>query len=378
MSKDYYNILGVSKSASDDEIKKAFRKLAHKYHPDKGGGDEAKFKEINEAYQVLSDKQKRGQYDQFGSSFDQAGGGGGGQGFGGFDFSGFSSGFSGGGPGGVKFEFGGDGGGFEDIFSNVFDGGGREKAGKTASKGNDVAIDIEISLEDAALGIEKEIEMYLSAACPKCGGSGAELGSKINKCKTCNGSGQIKKERRTILGIFAQTVVCDDCQGEGMKPEKNCAKCGGDGKTKINKTVKVKIPAGIASGQTIRLTGQGEAGFRPIQGKSVFGDLYITVHIQPHLLFERKGDDIYYRLKINFSQAALGDKVEVPTLQGKIKLKIPAGIQSGKIIKLKNKGVACLQGWGRGDMFIVVQIKTPEKLFKRQKQLLKEMQKEGL
>ncbi|MEA1936691.1 MAG: molecular chaperone DnaJ [Patescibacteria group bacterium] len=375
MSKDYYNILGVSKDASDNEIKKAYRKLAHQYHPDKKGGDEAKFKEINEAYQILSDKQKRGQYDQFGSAFNQAGGGAG-QGFGGFDFSGFSDAFSGGGPGGVKFEFGGDGGGFEDIFSSAF-GGGR-RAGREKQRGADIAVDVEISLEDASTGIKKEIEIYISAVCSKCGGSGAEPGSKIKTCKTCNGTGQVRKERRTILGTFAQVGVCDDCHGEGKKPEKNCSQCGGDGKAKANKTITVKIPAGIADGQTIRLSEQGEVGFRPSSGKSIPGDLYITIHIARHPLFERKGDDIYYRLKTSFSQATLGDNIEIPTLNGKVNLKIPSGIQSGKIIKLKGKGLSHLRGWGKGDLFVVVQIKTPEKLSAKQKQLLEELKKEGL
>ncbi len=373
MSKDYYNILGISKDASDDEIKKAYRKLAHQHHPDKKGGNEAKFKEINEAYQILSDKQKRGQYDQFGSAFDQAGGGA--QGFGGFDFSGFSDAFSGG-QGGVKFEFGGEGGGFEDIFSSAFSGGGRAARGR--QKGADIAVDVEISLEDASMGIKKEIEIYVSSACPKCGGNGAEPGSKINICKTCNGTGQVRKERKTILGTFAQVGVCEDCQGEGKKPEKNCRQCGGDGKVKASKTVKVKIPAGIADGQTIRLSGQGEVGFRPSSEKSAPGDLYITIHISRHPLFERKGDDIYYRLETNFSQAALGDNIEIPTLSGKVKLKIPSGIQSGKIIKLRGKGLSHLRGWGKGDMFVIVQVKTPEKLSAKQKQLLNEMKKEGL
>ncbi|MCK5466815.1 molecular chaperone DnaJ [Candidatus Parcubacteria bacterium] len=372
MSKDYYNILGVSKSASDNEIKKAFRKLAHKYHPDKGGGDEAKFKEINEAYQVLSDKQKRGQYDQLGSTFDQAGGGAG-QGFGGFDFSGFS----GGGPGGIKFEFGGDGGGgFGDMFGDLF--GNRNKEGDGQEKGNDVAVDLNISLEEAAIGIEKEINIYLSSVCSECKGNGAKTGSKTITCKTCHGAGQIKKERRTILGIFAQMEVCQDCQGQGEKPEKNCGKCGGDGKVKENRTIKIKIPAGIADNQTIRLSGQGEVGFRPDSGKSIPGDLYITIYLNQHSLFERRGDDIYYKLEINFSQAALGDKIEVPTLQRKVELKIPSGIQSGKIIKLKNKGLPHLQGRGEGDMFVVVIIKTPEKLSRKQKKIVEELKREGM
>ena len=374
MSKDYYNILGISKNASDDEIKKAFRKLAHKYHPDKGGGDEAKFKEINEAYQVLSDKQKRTQYDQFGSAFDQAGGGGGaGQGFGGFDFSGFS----GGGPGGIKFEFGGDsGGGFGDMFGDLFGSGNKEGGGQ--EKGNDVAVDLNISLEEAGTGIEKEINIYLSSVCSECRGSGVKTGSKITTCQTCQGAGQIKKKRRTILGVFAQMEVCQDCQGQGEKPEKSCRKCGGDGKVKENKMIKVKIPAGIADGQTIRLSEQGEVGFRPSGGKSVAGDLYITVHLDQHSLFERRGDDLIYKLEINFSQATLGDKIEIPTLGGRTKLKIPSGIQSGKIIKLRDKGLSHLRGRGKGDMFVIVVIKTPEKLSRRQKGIMEELRREGM
>ncbi|MCK5084032.1 MAG: molecular chaperone DnaJ [Candidatus Pacebacteria bacterium] len=373
MSKDHYNTLGISKDASDDEIKKAFRKLAHKYHPDKGGGDEAKFKEINEAYQILSDKQKRAQYDQFGSAFEGAGGGAS-AGFGGFDFSGFS----GGGPGGVKFEFGGDGGGFGDIFGDIFGGGGGEGRRQQQERGNDVSVDVEISLEEAVTDTERDVNLHLSSVCSKCDGSGAELGSNIKSCRTCSGTGQVKKEKRTILGVFAQMEICQDCQGQGEKPEKNCSKCGGDGRTKESRNIKIKIPAGIATGQTIRLSGQGEVGFRPKSGKSVPGDLYLTVHIKPHQIFKRNGDDIIYNLEINFSQAVFGDKIEVQTLQGKIKLKIPAGIQSGKIIKLKDKGLPHLQGRGKGNMFVVIIIKTPEKLSKKQKRLFEELKKEGL
>jgi len=371
MAKDYYNILGVSKDASDDEIKKAFRKAAHKYHPDKKGGDEAKFKEVNEAYQILSDKQKRGQYDQFGNAFEGAGGGAG-AGAGGFDFSGFS----GGSPGGIKFEFGGDGGGFGDMFGDIF--GKEERGRQRQERGNDVSVDIDITLEEAAVGIEREVRIYISSVCSDCKGSGAKEGSKIIDCKTCHGAGQIKRERRTILGVFAQMEICPDCQGQGSKPEKSCNKCGGDGKVKENKVIKIKIPAGISDGQTIRISEQGEVGFRPTSGKSIPGDLYVAVHVNQHSIFDRRGDDIYYKLEINFSQATLGDKIEIPTLQGKIKLKIPSGIQSGKIIKIKNKGLPHLQGRGEGDMFVVVIIKTPEKLSRKQKEIMEELRREGM
>ncbi len=369
MAKNYYEILGVEKGANEEEIKKAYRKLAHQYHPDKQGGDEAKFKEINEAYQVLSDKQKRAQYDQFGSTFEGAGGPGAG-GFGGFDFSGFSG--FGGGANGFNFE-----GDLGDIFGDIF-GGGQRGGGRRQERGSDIAVDIEISLEDALDGVEKEIKLYSSVACSKCGGTGAEPGSKLEKCKTCDGTGQVQKQKRTILGVFMQNEICSDCRGTGEKPEKNCTKCGGDGRVKEEQTIKVKIPAGIADGQTIRISGRGEAGFRPSGGKSIAGDLYVTVHIKKHSLFERKGDDLYYKLDINFSQAALGDSIEIPTLKKKIKLKIPSGIQSGKIIKIKSGGFPHLQGRGEGDMYIIVQIKTPEKLSRKQRELLEDLKKEGL
>ncbi|MBW6440530.1 molecular chaperone DnaJ [Patescibacteria group bacterium] len=371
MAKDYYDILGVSKNATDDEIKKAFRKAAHKHHPDKEGGDEAKFKEINEAYQVLSDKQKRSQYDQFGSGFEQAGAGGG-QGFGGFDFSGFA-----GGQNGFNFEFGGDGGGFGDIFGDIFGGGGRGQR-QTQKKGNDISLDIEITLEEAVVDTEKDLNVYLASACSQCKGAGARSGSNWVKCKTCHGLGQIKKERRTMLGFFAQMEVCQDCQGYGEKPEKSCDKCGGDGKVKENKTIKIKIPAGIADGQTIRLSGQGESGFRPASGKSVAGDLYITVHVRTHSLFRRKEDDLIYDLEINYSQAVLGDKIKIPTISGDISLKIPAGIQSGKIISLKDRGLPHLQSRGKGDMFVVVLVRTPRNISRKQRKILEELKKEGL
>ena len=367
MAKDYYKLLGVSKDASDDEIKKAFRKAAHKHHPDKKGGDEVKFKEINEAYQVLSDKQKRGQYDQFGSGFDQARAGGG-QGFGGFDFSGFQ----GAGQNGFNFEFGGDGGdggGFGDIFGDIFGGKGRDQS-QNQGKGNDISVDIEITLEEAVVETEKDINIYISILCSSCDGSGAEKGSKVESCKTCSGSGQVTKQRRTILGTFAQNEICPDCKGLGETFDKKCSVCGGDGKTKQNKTIKVKIPAGIADGQTIRLSGQGEVGFRPGKRNSVAGDLYITVRVKQHSFFERKGDDIIYNLQISISQAVLGDKVNIPTLQDEVKLKIPSGIQSGKIIKLNEKGITHLQGRGKGDMFIVVRVVIPERLSKSQKKII--------
>lgn len=374
MAKDYYNTLGISKGASDGEIKKAYRKLAHKHHPDKKGGDEKKFKEINEAYQTLSDKQKRGQYDQFGSTFEQAGAGGGGAGFGGFDYSDIFRRASAGG-GGIKFDFG-NMGGFSDAFGDIF--GGRRERAEVRFRGEDISVDVEMTLEEAAKGLEKELNIYLRSTCSSCHGSGAATGSKIKECPTCHGAGQIRKTKRTFLGSFAQVETCPDCHGEGSRPEKNCPKCGGDGRVRETRKIKITIPAGIADGQTVQLAGQGEVGTRPASGKSVPGDLFVTIHVKPHPHFQRKGDDIYFDLKINLSQAILGDHLEVPTLDGKVKLKIPAGIQSGKIIKLSDKGLPHLQGYGQGDQLIIVKIKIPERLTKGQKRIVEEMKKEGL
>ncbi len=375
MAKDYYSILGISKGASDEEIKKAYRKLAHKYHPDKKGGDEKKFKEINEAYQTLSDKQKRSQYDQFGSTFEQAGaGGGGGAGFGGFDYSDIFRRASAG-AGGIKFDFG-DLGGFGDAFEDIF-GGRREKA-EVRFRGEDISVDVEMTLEEAAKGMERELNIYLRSVCPICHGSGAAPGSKIKECPTCHGTGKIRKIRRTFLGSFAQVETCPDCQGEGSRPEKNCPKCGGDGRVRETRKIKVAIPAGIADGQTIQLVGQGEVGMRPSSGKSIPGDLFVTVHVKPHSYFQRKGDDIYFTLEINFSQAVMGDYFEIPTLDGKVKLKIPAGIQSGKIIKLSGKGLPHLHGRGQGDQLVVVKVKIPERITRKQKRIIEEMKEEGM
>lgn len=368
MAKNYYEILGVEKGASDEEIKKAYRKLAHRFHPDKQGGDEAKFKEINEAYQVLSDKEKRSQYDQFGSTFEGAGAGAGG--FGGFDFSNFG-GFGGNASG---FNFEGDLG---DLFGDLF-GGGRAGGRSRQERGQDISIDVELTLEEALTGVDKEVKLYVSVPCSKCSGIGAEPGSKMEKCKTCSGSGYVQKQKRTMFGVFAQNELCSDCHGSGERPEKKCPKCGGDGRIKDEKIIKINIPAGIAEGQAIRISGAGEAGFRPGSGKSMAGDLYVTAHLKPHPQFERRADDLLHKLDVGFSQAALGDDITIPTLKGKLKLKIPSGIQSGKIIKISGAGFPHLQGRGTGDMYVTVQVKTPDKLSRKQRSLLEELKKEGL
>ncbi len=367
MPEDYYKILGVAKNASPDEIKRAYRRLAQQYHPDKGG-DAQKFKEVNEAYQVLSDPQKRGQYDQFGQTFEQAQAGGGARGFEGFrDFSSFAEAFNFGHNGNGN---GGDSFGFEDIFENIFGGGGGRATRR--NRGANISVDIEISLEEAYQGVEKEINLYKGSVCPRCQGSGAEPGAKLKECPTCHGRGEVEQRSRGGFFSFSQVVICPTCGGSGKKPEKVCTQCGGDGRIKEEKILNIKIPAGIQEGQVISLAGQGEAA--PHGGAS--GDLYVTIHVRPDPRFRREGDNLVYELPISFSQAALGAKIEVPTLSGRVNLKIPEGIESGTVIRLDSKGMPHLQRRGFGDMMVKVKIKTPKKVSKRAKELLEELNKE--
>lgn len=367
MSEDYYKILGLSKTASPDEIKRAYRRLAQQHHPDKGG-DQAKFKEINEAYQVLSDAQKKGQYDQYGTTFEHAQAQGGAHGFEGFrDFSSFAEAFNFG-----QAEGANNASGFEDIFEGIF-GGSRSRAQRGGGRrGLDIGVDVEISLEDAFRGVEKEMSLRRAAACDKCSGSGAEPGSKMKNCSTCKGAGQI--EQRTGGGFFSfsQVVICPECHGRGKIPEKNCTKCGSDGRIKESKTLRIKIPAGISSGQVISLAGQGEVGAHGAPA----GDLYVTVHVKAEARFTREGDNLFYDLPISFAQAALGDKVDVPTLAGLVNLKIPEGIESGINIRLEGKGMPRLQRRGFGDMIVKVKIKTPKKLSRKARELFEELRKE--
>jgi molecular chaperone DnaJ len=368
VSKDYYNTLGVDKNASDDEIKKAYRKLAHKYHPDKAGGDEARFKEVNEAYQVLSDKEKRSQYDQYGQTFEQAQSQGGFGGFEGFrDFSSFADGFD--------FNFGGSRGGqfsgFEDIFGDIFQqaGFGRSTRRSRVNRGEDIQVDVEINFSEMAHGAEKEVELYKRVKCSRCDGEGVEPGSKKVTCPTCQGEGQIKTSRRTILGTFQQVSECPECHGDGKVPEKKCKKCGGDGRVREYEKAKIKIPAGIRDGQTIRLDGLGESGERG----GAPGDLYVNVHVASDKRFERRDDDIHSEADISFSQAALGDKIDVETIDGNVKLKIPAGTQSGEIFRLKGHGVKHLSHFGHGDQYVKIQVVTPKNLTKEEKELFEKL-----
>lgn len=368
MPKDYYDNLGVPKNASPDEIKRAYRKLAHQYHPDKGG-DPEKFKQINEAYQVLSDPQKRAQYDKFGAGFEQARAGGGFSGFGDFrDFSSYADAFDVFGRE-QEFNFSNLGDIFEQVFGSA---SGRSGGPRRKQRGQDISIDVEITLEEAGRGVEKEFNLYKGVACPKCGGTGGEPSSAVKECPRCRGKGQIEETRSAGFFSFSQVRVCPECRGSGKKPEKVCSQCGGDGRIKDYKTISVNIPAGIENGQVISLRGQGEAG---LYG-SAPGDLYLTVHIKPHKIFERKGDDLNLNLEISFTQAVLGDKIEIPTLYGTVQLKIPEGIESGTVIRLKDKGMPHLQGRGSGDMLVKIKIKTPKKISKKAKELLEELKKE--
>jgi len=358
MSKDYYDILGVSKSASADEIKTAFRKEAHKHHPDKGG-DEAKFKELNEAYQVLGNEQKRKQYDQFGSSFQngQAGGGGYGQGgMGGFDFSGFQN-------GGVDMDdlFGG--------FGDIFGFGGGRSSSKRNQQGRDLEMAVNLEFLEAAFGLEKELSFTKNVTCKHCHGNGAEPGTKVETCATCGGSGQVIGVQRTILGNIQTKMTCSTCAGEGKIYSTKCTKCHGNGIIKEDVKLKVKIPAGINDGESIRLSGQGEAG----QKGAAAGDLYLRVNVLKHKKFVRDGYDIRTEEKISVKQAILGDKIDIETIHGAMTLKIPEGTQSGTVFKLKEKGVTKLQNRGIGDQFIKVNVFIPKDLKKKDRQLLESL-----
>ncbi len=360
---DYYDILGVSRGATDDEIKKAYRKLAHKYHPDKAGGDEKKFKEINSAYQVLSDKTKRQQYDQFGQTFEQ---GGAGQGFGGFE--GFSA--QGGPAGGWDFsgfDFGNinSQGGFEDIFSDIF-GGGKKRRAKA---GRDIQVDAEISFEEMVRGATRNVKLYKTVNCSICGGTGGEPGAKEETCPTCKGSGQVQKITRSFFGSFSQVSTCQTCGGSGKVFSKKCRKCGGDGRVKGEQEIKIEIPAGIEDGQTISLQGQGEAG--EIGASS--GDLYVNVHVKPHDKFKREGNNIASQETVTFSQAVLGDRISVKTIDGQVTMKVPSGTQSGEIFRIREKGVPNLGKRGRGDHLVKIVVKIPKSVSRSQKDLIEKL-----
>lgn len=358
MSKDYYKILGVDKGASQEEVKKAFRKLAHQHHPDKEGGDEAKFKEINEAYQVVGDEAKRKQYDQFGSDFEQQGGFGGGM-----NWEDVMRQTRQNGGGGFNVDLGDLG----DIFGDIFGGGGGRQ--RRTQTGSDIEVKVDLDFNEAVFGVTKDIELYKLNACAHCHGNGGEPGSDVKKCNTCDGQGVVEQIQRTIFGGIRQRAVCPDCRGQGTIPEKTCSKCTGTGVTKSKSTLKIKIPAGIESDQAIRIQGEGEAA--PYGGQA--GDLFVRVKVKSHSQLQRSGATIRSTADISFAQAALGTKIDVETVDGKVELKVPAGIQSGTILKLKGKGAPEVGRVQRGDQLVTVNIKTPTHLSRKQKQLFQDL-----
>lgn len=356
--KDYYELLGIGKNASTDEIKKAYRALARKFHPDvnKDPGAESKFKEINEAYSILSDQQKRAAYDQFGHAGPQFGGG---QGFEGFDF-------------GEAFR-GGFGGGFgespfEDLFETFF-GGGRHAAKSGPRRGDDLRYDVTITLEEAAKGVEKEIDLPHHVTCPSCKGTGARPGTKPEKCGSCKGSGQVRRMQRTMLGSFTQVTHCPDCGGSGETIKSFCVECHGKGHVRKTHKVDVKIPAGIDNGYRLRIPKAGDTGERG----GTPGDLYIFITVKNHPIFERDGAEIHYKATITFPQASLGYSMEVPTIDGKVEMKIPAGTQSNTVLKIREKGMPHLNARSRGDQYVHIEIETPTNMTKEQMELMKKL-----
>jgi len=342
--RDYYEVLGVDRNATDEEIKRAFRKLAFKYHPDHNcdDGAEDRFKEINEAYEVLSDADKRAAYDRFGHGGAESFFG---RGFEGFDF-----------------------GGFGDIF-NAFFSRATTATRQAPQRGADLRYGITVTLEELALSTEKEINISRTENCSLCQGVGCKPGSQPSRCPNCNGTGQVHRTQQSIFGRFTNITTCSQCHGEGRIITEPCPQCRGTGKEKRQRSILVEVPAGVEDGSQIRIRGEGDAGVRG--GSS--GDVYITVSVEPHQLFTRDNDDIIYELPINFAQAALGTEVEVPTLDGEVKLKVPAGSQTGKVFRLKNNGIPHLHRNGRGDQLVMLFVVTPESLTEKQRQLFQEL-----
>jgi molecular chaperone DnaJ len=363
MAKDYYETLGVNKGASKDEIKKAFYKLAHKYHPDKKGGNESKFKEVNEAYQTLSDDDKRAKYDQFGSQYANMGGGGysgAQQGFEGFDFSGFQN-------GGADFDFGN----LNDIFSDFF-GGGMGGGRQQARRGRDISTEIQISFSDSIFGTNRKVLITKISECLTCKGSGAKAGTKMETCKQCNGQGKIREAKRTIFGNIENTKICEVCLGTGEVPKEMCETCKGKGVLRREEEISISIPAGIRDGEMIRMTGMGEA-----VSKGATGDLYIKINVVPHPVFKRDGNDLVMNLNLKLSDALLGTKYPIQTLDGEIEVTIPEGVSISEILRVRGKGVPVGKN-KRGDLLIKLNIKLPSKISRKSREIIEELKKEGI
>jgi len=370
MTKDYYKILGVEKSANEEDIKKAYRKLAHQHHPDKAGGNEQKFKEINEAYQVLSNKQKRQQYDRFGRTFDGSTGsphsGPFGQGgpFGGFDFRGFQD--------GVEFGFDPsnleDLGGVSDIFDAFFEGLGMKRR-KTYHRGADMELTKEITLEEAFRGTAEKLNFETLTACKHCGGQGHFSKEGFTKCSACDGRGEVRENRQTFFGQFSQVRPCSKCQGQGQIPNKICHQCSGSGRIKGSQLVEISIAPGIMDGQLIKIAGAGQAGERGAGA----GDLYVRIKVKPHHTFQRIHDDLIIKKNLNMLDALLEKKIEVPTLAGgKINVEIPEDFDLRERLRILGEGMPRLGSHSRGDLYVEFQIKTPKKLNPKLKKLLED------
>lgn len=348
MAKDYYDILGVARSASKEDIKKAFRKLAHKYHPDKGG-KESDFKEINEAYQVLSDDKKRAEYDHYGRVFsDQAGASGH---TGGWDFGDMSG-----------FDFG-------DIFEDLFNIGGR---GTRVKRGRDISIEVDVDFEESIFGTERKVLLTKASHCSNCQGAGAAPGAKVKSCSTCNGSGTVRESGKSFLGSFMRVVECRKCNGRGTIPEELCNICKGGGVAHKREEVAINVPPGIKDGEIIKISGSGE-----VVSGGVAGDLYIRINASRHSLFTREGNDLVMELAIPVTEAILGSERVINALDGNLKVKIPAGIDSGELLKIRGRGVPISSG-RRGDLVIKISAKTPKHLSKKAKELIEELKKEGI
>jgi molecular chaperone DnaJ len=356
MQKDYYKILELQKGASRDEVKKAFRKLAAKYHPDKKTGDEAKYKEITEAYAVLGDEKKKAEYDTYGQSFNGAGPSGG---FGGFDFSGFQQ----GGFNGQGFEFD-----LNDIFENFGFGGG---ARQQTQRGRDVSIDINLTFKESLFGVTRKVLITKNNTCQECEGSGAKKGTELTTCSTCNGQGKVRETRQSIMGSFTTVRECAACHGKGQVPKERCPHCAGAGVARTEEEISIKVPLGISNGEVIRMTGRGEA---IPHGQP--GDLYIKVHVEPHPTIKREGTNLTSKLPIKLTDALLGATYTVDTMDGPVEIKIPAGIAHGELLRIKGKGVP--HDGGRGDFMVKISIETPKKLSRKARKLVEELQQEGI
>jgi molecular chaperone DnaJ len=359
MDKNYYDVLGVGKSATDEEIKKAFRKLAHQYHPDKGG-DEKKFKEINEAYQVLSNKEKRAQYDRFGKTFDGSGG-----------FNPFGGGFQGNPFGDIKFDFGGaDMGDLGDIFDTFFEGLGVRQKRHTYHRGSDIQIVEEITLEEAFRGVKKEMEYQVMLKCEKCAGIGHDPKAGFDQCGACGGKGEIKEMKQSFFGNFAQVKACGKCFGTGQIPKKICEECKGTGRVKGKRKITVEIRPGVDNNQLIKIQSAGEAGERGAQE----GDLYIKIRVKPHSVFRRVGDDLVIKKEISMVDLLLDKKLEVPTIAGnKLKADIPKGFNIKENLVIKGEGMPKINGFGKGNLIVDMEIKTPKKISAKLKKALEEL-----